>query len=128
MAVGDGVDQLDDQLGHAVSGSGLAAEDDRSGKFRGAGGTPEPVKKSDQVQNVQVLALVLVQPLYLDVEERVRIYDDAGSFLDEAGQHTFIIGLNGLPIFLEVGVGGQRLEVLELLSPDPLSIGRRYAG
>ena len=38
-----------DQFGHAVSGSGLAAEDDRSGGTRSAGVTPEPVVKSDQV-------------------------------------------------------------------------------
>ena len=97
------------------------------GVVRGAGGPPEPVVKSDQVQNVQVLALVLVQPLHLDVEERVRIYDDVGSLLDEVRQNSFVIGLDGLPILLKVGVAGQWLEPLELVFQILLSIGRRCA-
>ena len=34
---GDGVDQFDDQLGDPISGSGLAAEDDRTGCPAGTG-------------------------------------------------------------------------------------------
>ena len=64
--------------------------------------------------NPLVLALVLVQPLHLDVEERVRIHDDAVSLLDEAGQGALVVGLHGLPVPLEVDVGGQRLQALEL--------------
>src|SRR4029077_18934077 len=111
----DGVDQLDDQFGHAVSGSGLAAEDDRSGRARSAGVTPEPVVKSDQVYEVQVLALVLVQPLHLDVEERARIYEYVGSLLDEARQNSLIISLDGLPILLEFGVRDQPFQLRELV-------------
>ena len=98
------------------------------GSAGSAGVTPEPVVESDQVQDVQVLALVLVQPLHLDVEERVRIHDDAGSLLDEAGQGTFVVGLDRSPLALEVDIVGQRLQSLRAHLPDPRSIGRRCAG
>ena len=62
-----------------------------------------------------MLALVLVQPLHLDVEERVRIDEYVGSLLDETRQHSFIIGLDGLPILLEVGVRDQPLQLRELV-------------
>ena len=62
-----------------------------------------------------MLALVLVQPLHLDVEERVRIYEYVGSLLDEARQNSLIIGLNGLPLLLEVGVRDQPLQLRELM-------------
>jgi Carbohydrate phosphorylase len=38
-------------------GAGFAAENNRSGSCRGIGTTPEPVVKSDQEQNVEVLAI-----------------------------------------------------------------------
>ena len=104
---GNGVDQLDDQLGHPVSGSSLAAEDNSTGYAGSAGITPEPVKKSDQVQDIQVLALVLVQPLHLYVEEGVRIHDDAGSLLDDVGQGTFVVGFYRSPVSLELDIVGQ---------------------
>ena len=114
--VGDGVDQLDDQLGHAIAGRRLAAEDHRARRAsRGAGATLEPVVERDQVQHVQVLALVFVQPLHLDVEERLRIDADAGSLLDERGQRALVVGLDRLPLALETAVGGQRLEARELV-------------
>ena len=56
----------------------LAAEDDGFGGCR-AGGTPEPIVDSDQLQNVQVLVLVLVQALHLDIEQRVQICNNVGS-------------------------------------------------
>ena len=110
----DAVDQLYDQLGHAVSGSRLAAEDDRSGGCRGARGTPQLVVDSDQVQNVQVLALVLVQPLHRYIEHRVRIYNNIGSLLDKTDQNPFV-GLDGLPVPLKIDVIGEWLEAPELV-------------
>src|SRR6516225_9897696 len=39
----------------------------------------------------------------------------ARSILDESGQGAFVVGLHGLPIALEVGGSGQRLQALELI-------------
>jgi hypothetical protein len=67
--VGHGVDQLDDQLGQAVAGSRLAPEDDGPGRAHKTGGALQPVIKCHEVQNVQELALVFMQPLNLNVEQ-----------------------------------------------------------
>jgi hypothetical protein len=56
-----------------------------------------------------------VQPLHLDVEQGVRIHNDPGALLDEAGQVAFVVGFDGLPVPLKVEVAGQRLEALELV-------------
>ena len=88
----------------------LAAEDDGSGGYRGAGGTPEPVVDSDQLQNVQVLVLVLVQALHLYIEQRVRICNNSVRLLDKTGQNLFVIGLDSLPVPLKVDLSGERLE------------------
>ena len=74
-----------------------------------------------------MLAFVLVQPLHLDIEERVRIDDDVGSLLDQVGQNSFVISLDGLPFPLKADVAGQWLYPLELVFQIWLSIGRRCA-
>jgi glycogen phosphorylase len=56
-----------------------------------------------------------VEPLHLDIEKGVRIYDDVGSLLDEAGQNPLVIGFEGLPLTLKVDVTGQRLQARELV-------------
>ena len=134
--LGHGVDELDDQLGHEVAGSGLAAEDEGAGRDVAARVLLEPVVEGDDVQHVQVLPLVLVDPLHLDVEEGVRIDGDPGPLLDQAGK----IGLVGLldlpPLFLEYRIVGQLLQPRQLLSrlltqPSPMLAGdqsRQAAG
>jgi hypothetical protein len=68
-----------------------------------------------QVQNVQVLALVLVQPLHLYIEQRMQIYNNVGSLLDKTGQNPFVIGLDGLPVPPKIDVIGERLEAPDLV-------------
>ena len=97
------------------------------GVTHAAGGPPEPVIKGDQVQHVEVLALVLVQPLHLDVEERLRIHDDVGPLLDEAGQSSLVVGLDGSPLHLKVGVTRHRLDAAGARLPDLPSTRRRCA-
>ena len=52
----------------------------------GRGIALEPVVEGDDVQHVEVLALVLVDAFHLDVEERVRVDRDAGPLQDQRGQ------------------------------------------
>src|SRR5262249_9672854 len=85
---------------------------------RGAAGgraAPKPVIKRDQIQHVQVLALVLVQPLHLNVEQGLRIHDDARSLLNDTRQLALVVGLYGLPVPPEIAVGRQWLQPLELV-------------
>jgi hypothetical protein len=74
----DGIDELDDELGHRVPRGGLAGE--QEGARRGV--EPQTLLQAliegDDVQDVQMLALVLVDALHLDVEEPVGVDLDAG--------------------------------------------------
>ena len=78
----DGVDQLDDPLGHEVAGCRLAAEDERARRDLQARVLLQPVVQRDDVQHVEVLALVLVDPLDLNVEQPVGVQFDAGGGVD----------------------------------------------
>ena len=74
----------------------------------------DAVVGGDQVQHVQVLPLVLVQPLHLHVEQRLRIHGDPGALPDERGEAILVGGLDRVPVRLETGVGGERLDADEL--------------
>ncbi len=58
-----------------------------------SGNALELVIKSDDVEHVQVLPLVFVQPLHLNVEERLRIHSDVGALIDEGGQGRLLSDL-----------------------------------
>jgi hypothetical protein len=60
-----------------------------------------------------VLPLVFVEPLHLDVEERLRIDLDAGAIFDEAGQRPLVLGFGLPPLPPEGGVGAQRFNLLK---------------
>ena len=74
-------DQADDELGQVIAGRGLAAENEHPRLHRELRIGLQPVIQPDDMQDVQVLALVFVDALHLHVEDRCRIDDDAGAFL-----------------------------------------------
>ena len=127
--LGDGVDKLDDQLGHMIPGRGLAAKNDRTGCFVSVPrAAPERVIQRDEIQHVQMLAFVLVQSLYLDVEERRWIYNNARSFLITLARSRLLSNFTALPCMIETqarSASGSRPARAPLLAL--LSICRRYA-
>ncbi len=71
----DAVDEAHDLLGGVVGGRGLAAKDGDAGHHLGpllGGGRLDGVVAVDERQDVEVLALVLVDTLDLHVVQRVR--------------------------------------------------------
>ena len=68
-ALRDIVDELDDQLGHAIGGGRLACDDDgpRQPVCRGVG--DDAIIPRDDMEHVEELAFVLVNALDLDIEE-----------------------------------------------------------
>ena len=68
-----------------------------------------------------MLALVLVQSLHLYVEERERVYREAGAIVDGGCQVALVVGLHRVPVLLESGIGSERLQpfdaVLEMGDP-----------
>ena len=112
--MGDDVDEADRFLGFAVAGSGLAAKEEgprRDLEFRVV--LQEVVQVQD-VQDVQGLALVQVDALDLDVEDRVRPHVRIVAVADVAGQDFLAVLFDPRQLFLEGRVVGKGHEVLEL--------------
>ncbi len=84
-AVGNRVDELDDALGAAVARGGLGAKDKGAGRRIVVGVVKQAVVKVHDVQDVQKLALVFVQALYLDVKNAVRVKEVVLRVLEEVG-------------------------------------------
>ena len=103
----DGVDQLDDELGDVIPGRRLAAEDECSWGDLQTRVLLEPVIEGDDVQGVEVLALVLVNALNLDVEQPVRVQGDARRFHDVVRQPSLVPALDGPPALAEFRIAGQ---------------------
>ena len=75
----------------------------------------QPVIQRDDVQDVQVLALVLVDALDLHVEQRVRIDDHAGALAARMRRSRALFArLIARQRVAEAGVVGQRLELAQL--------------
>jgi hypothetical protein len=64
----DRVDQLDDALGLLVAGRCLRGEDDRAGRDGGGRIGFDPVVEGDDMQQLEELAFVPVQPLDHHIE------------------------------------------------------------
>jgi len=80
------------------------------------------------VKDVQLLALVLMDALHLDVEERRRVHSNAGALPDHPAQRFFVRPLDPAPVFLEGRVLGEGLQLAQLsfeVSKPPLpDLGR----
>ena len=112
--LGRGGDQADDELGEVIARRRLAAEHEHARLHGELGIGLEPVIQADDVQDVQVLALVFVDALDLHVEDRGRIDDDAGALLDQTGQRGLVGVLDLAPLGAEIRVVDQRLELAQL--------------
>ena len=64
------------------------------------------------MQHVQVLALVLVDALDLDVEQRLRIDHDAGAFANAKRERLLVEPLDRPPSLAKRRVAGVRFEGL----------------
>ncbi|OQA24790.1 MAG: hypothetical protein BWY59_02034 [Verrucomicrobia bacterium ADurb.Bin345] len=109
------VDQLDDQLGHEVARRRLRGEDERSRHKLQAGILLDPVVLVDDVQDVENLPLVLVQPLDLHIEQRLRIHHDPVVLQNQLGEPTLVLMLDRAEPRLELGIFHHRLKPLQLL-------------
>lgn len=84
---------MDDVLGDGVRRGGLGAENGGEGCGGQVTGLDLKVLV-DQVQEVQLLPFVLVEPLGLDGEEAVRVQGDALGVVQPLGQGSFVVLLD----------------------------------
>ena len=127
---GDVVDELDGHLGQVVARGGLGTEEhgargdvlglDLAGLDVGVGG--------DDGQDLQGLALVLVQALNHGVEHGVRVELEAVLALGVGGEVDLVGLLDGGELLDEFIVLGQRLEALEHLQVGEPLVGAEALG
>ena len=92
--LGDGVDQLDGLFRYCVARCGLGAEDKGARNEIHIRIVLQLVIQADDVQNVQHLALVLVQTLNLYVKDGVHVDFDAVVRLDIIRQTLLVVALD----------------------------------
>jgi hypothetical protein len=109
----DGVNELDDELGHAIAGRGFAAEDEGSGHHLRVGVALDALEQGEDVQELQVLALVLVQALDQHIEHGVGI-DAMPSDRECRRELQLVVPLDGAPFFAQLQVVGHRLQAAQL--------------
>ena len=69
--------------------------------------------KGQDVKQIEVLTLVFVQPLHLDVEDRIGGDLHAALALDKCGQIRFVVPLHGHELAAEAGIFGELLKATE---------------
>ena len=87
----DGVDELDDELGHAIAGRGLAAKDEGARHHLRVRVVLDALVEREDVQHLQVLALVLMQALDQHVEHGFGIDGDAQAVVNVGGKPQLVV-------------------------------------
>ena len=95
-----GVDQLDDQLGNLVTRGSLRTEDECSRIELHIRILEQSVTQVHNMQNVEKLSLVLMQTLYLYIENRIRVNIDAVMLLNVLGETLLIAELDAEELLL----------------------------
>ena len=111
--LGQGQQSVDDVLGDDVSRGGLGAEDGHQGNRGQVTGLDLKILV-DQVQQVQLLPLVLMQPLGLNVEHGVGVHSDALLLLKPAAQLPLVFLLDFRQPLQYGGVVGEGQQLFQL--------------
>ena len=96
--VGDAINKANDQLRHVVARRSLTAKQHRARCHVTRLPILDPQVLGDDLQGVQVLALVFVNALHLHIKEGGRIHQHTGVAVDVAGQLPFHGQLGACPM------------------------------
>ena len=110
-----GGDEFDHQLGHEVAWSRLAAKDEGARNHIQVGILLDALVEGDDVEDIEVLALVFVDALYLHVKHGIGVDGNARVLADVAGKILLDVVLNLSPIFSESGIVGVAFDLAQLI-------------
>ena len=110
----DSIHQFNDEFCHEVTWRRLSAENHSAGNHLNAGIRFNAVIEGDDIENIQQLTFVLVNPLHLNIKNGVWIYFDAIVLLDIFCQFHFVGVLNSSPVFAELGIVDKFFDLLDL--------------
>ncbi len=108
--IADRGDQFDHELGQMIAGRRLAAENEGARLHLERWIGFDAVIQRHDVQHLQVLALVLVDALHQNVENRIWIDRNAGALQSARRQFLFVGMLDVPPAGAKLGVLGQRFQ------------------
>jgi hypothetical protein len=117
---GDVMDQADHLFRHVIRRGRLAGEDHAARRIVARRTVEQRVVAGDDVQHVEQLPLVLVNPFDLDVEQAVRVEVDGQFTCHIVRQAQLVAALRGREGGAETGVVGARpqlLQAIEIESP-----------
>ena len=117
-----GVDEADDPLGHCIPRRRLGAEQERVGLRDGVGVVLELLVQCDDVQHVQKLPLILVEPLHLNVEDGVRVQLHAPGLLGMGGEGRLAGPLDGTQPLQNRGVIGIVIQLFQGLGVQQIVV------
>ena len=111
----EGADEADDLLRHIIGGSRLRPEDESAGFDVESGVLFQAEIEVENVQRVQELTLVLMQPLDLHVEDGVRVDGDAVRLLDVRREPLLVAALDVGELHEDVAVAHIAHEILQFV-------------
>lgn len=113
----DVVDEVDNLLSHPVARCSLSTKDGNAGllllSLFGRHGLEAKVSVNN-TKNVELLALVFVNPLHLNIEESRRVDGDAIRGLDQFGKTDLVRVLDFSPFFSEGLIFEVKFELIDL--------------
>ena len=113
--LGDGVDKLDNELGHSITRRGLAAENKCASGYIGLRIFLERQIPRKDMEHIEMLPLVLMDAFCLNIEERVGFDFDAGTLFDQRGKTAFGGEFYFTPELMELGIIRKSFELAELV-------------
>ena len=112
---GDGIDRFDDTLCEVVAGSGFGGEDEDAWGDIEMGRLEQAPIEGENVEEIEVLPFVFVEPLNLDIEEGGWVDGDVAVLLDQAGEADLVGMFDSHEFLLKLGIIGKGFEVAELI-------------
>ena len=113
--LGQRIDVADDELGPHVAWGGLGAKEEQPGRHGEIGVVHDAVVKHLNVQGVEHLTLVLMQPLGLRIKDEVGVDVDALTILHQLLQALLVDLLDLIELFPEGSVIGKGRQLGQLL-------------
>ena len=121
----DGVDKLDNKLGHKITGCCLATEYKGLRRNTKGGITLKSTVQGDNVQHIKMLTLIFMDTLNLNIKQPGRIQFYAGMVKQVSGEFLLVRLLDGTPFLTKCGIIGKGFKFLEFMGLRKPAIANR---
>jgi hypothetical protein len=109
-----GVNPLDDEVRHKITRRRLAAKNESARSYSHARTLFDAVIQGNNVQNLQMLAFIFVEPFDLNIKKRIGIHHNTGFCMNIFGQIALISIFDFAPFMIKVTVDGINFQLPEI--------------